>query len=86
MIFAYMLLKILEPVKWEFCVQNKKFSACVNGVYIKYGKILLPKRNREPFNAYWHLVGGHVEENETLKEALRREFKEETNLDIDVGS
>jgi ADP-ribose pyrophosphatase YjhB (NUDIX family) len=26
-----------------------------------------------------------VEENETLKEALRREFKEETNLDVEVG-
>ena len=26
-----------------------------------------------------------MEENETMKETLRREFKEETNLDIDVG-
>ena len=32
------------------------------------------------------MVGGHVKENETLKEALKREFKEETNLDIDVGN
>jgi len=67
-------------------MQNKKFFVCVDGVYIKDGKILLLKRNTEPFNGYWHLVGGHVEENETLKEALRREFKEETNLDIDVGN
>jgi ADP-ribose pyrophosphatase YjhB (NUDIX family) len=66
-------------------MQNKKFFVCVDGVYIKDGKILLLKRNTEPFNGYWHLVGGHVEENETLKEALKREFKEETNLDIDVG-
>lgn len=66
-------------------MQNKKFSACADGCYVKDGKILLLKRNTEPFNGYWHLVGGHVEENETLKEALRREFKEETNLNIDVG-
>lgn len=26
-----------------------------------------------------------MEENETLKEALRRKFKEETNLDMDAG-
>jgi ADP-ribose pyrophosphatase YjhB (NUDIX family) len=26
-----------------------------------------------------------VEENETLKEALKREFKEETNLDAEIG-
>ena len=31
------------------------------------------------------LLVEHVEENETLKEALKREFKEETNLDIEVG-
>ena len=66
-------------------MSNEKFVVCVDGVYIKDGKIFLLKRSTEPFNSYWHLVGGHVEENETLKEALKREFKEETNLDIDVG-
>jgi ADP-ribose pyrophosphatase YjhB (NUDIX family) len=66
-------------------VSHKRFVVCVDGVYIKDGKILLLKRSTEPFNSYWHLIGGHVEENETLKEALKREFKEETNLDIDVG-
>ncbi|MFX1534826.1 MAG: NUDIX hydrolase [Promethearchaeota archaeon] len=55
--------------------------ACI----LKTGKSYFQKRNTEPFNGYWHLVGGHVEENETLKEALRREFKEETNLNIEVG-
>jgi 8-oxo-dGTP diphosphatase len=57
----------------------------VDGVFIKDEKILLLKRAVEPFRGCWHLVGGHVEENETLKEALKREFKEETNLDIEVG-
>ncbi len=46
---------------------------------------MLLKRSVEPFKGYWHVVGGHVEENETLKEALKREFREETNLDIEVG-
>ena len=39
----------------------------------------------EPFKSYWHVLGGHVEEKETLKNALKREFREETNLDVDVG-
>jgi 8-oxo-dGTP diphosphatase len=40
----------------------------------------------KPFKGCWHLVGGHVEENETLKEALKREFKEETNFDVEIGN
>ena len=64
---------------------TKKFVLCVDGVYVKNGKILLLKRRAEPFKGCWHLIGGHVEENETLKEALKREFKEETNLTVRVG-
>ena len=62
----------------------KPFSVCVDGILVKGGKILFLKRNVEPFKGYWHVVGGHVEENETLKQALEREFKEETDLDVDV--
>ena len=64
---------------------NKKFFVCVDGIFIKDDKILLLKRSVEPFKGCWHIIGGHVEENETLKEALKREFKEETNLDVEIG-
>jgi ADP-ribose pyrophosphatase YjhB (NUDIX family) len=66
-------------------MQKNRFVLCVDGVYVKDGKILLLKRAVEPFKGYWHLIGGHVEENETLKNALRREFKEETGLEIETG-
>lgn len=67
-------------------MQGGNFFICVDGAYVKNGKVLLLKRRTEPFKGCWSLVGGHVEENETLKEALRREFKEETNLDITIGN
>jgi 8-oxo-dGTP diphosphatase len=63
----------------------KPFFVCVDGVLVREGQILPLKRSVEPFKGYWHVVGGHVEENETLKEGLKREFKEETNLDREVG-
>jgi ADP-ribose pyrophosphatase YjhB (NUDIX family) len=66
-------------------MSKKKFVVCVDGVFIKDGKILLVKRSVEPFKGYWHLVGGHVKENESLKTAMKREFKEETDLDVTVG-
>ncbi len=63
----------------------QQLHLCVEGLYVKGGKVLLVKRGVEPFKGSWHLVGGHVDENETLKEALRREFREETNLSVKVG-
>ncbi len=57
----------------------------MDGVYVKDGKMLLLKRDVEPFKGCWHVVGGHVEEDESLRDAVKREFKEETGLDVVVG-
>jgi 8-oxo-dGTP diphosphatase len=64
---------------------NEEIFVCVEGIYVKSGKVLLVKRDVEPFKGRWHLVGGHVEEHEPLRKALKREFKEETNLDVEIG-
>ncbi len=32
----------------------------------------------------WHVIGGKMEENETEEEAIKREVKEETGLEIKV--
>lgn len=66
-------------------MSKKKFVVYVDGICIKDKKILLLKRAKRPYIGFWHVAGGEVEENETLKEALIREYKEETNLDVKVG-
>ena len=45
-------------------------------------KILLTKRNVPPFENHWCLPGGHIEKGETVKQAMKREVKEETGLDF----
>ena len=60
-------------------------DVCVDGLYVKNGKLLLLKRACKPFKGCWSLVGGSVEEGENLMQALKREFKEETGLDVEVG-
>jgi len=47
-------------------------------------KVLLTRRNNEPFKGYWCLPGGHIDRYESAREAVTREVKEETGLDFDA--
>jgi len=57
----------------------------VGAVVVRDGKALVIKRAHEPRKGEWSLPGGLVELGESLQDAVRREIKEETRLDIDVG-
>ncbi len=54
------------------------------GVMVKCkDKILLCKRNNQgSFPGMWSIPGGKLEENETTQEGAKREFLEETDVDI----
>lgn len=47
-------------------------------------KIVLVRRNTVPFRGYWALPGGRAEPNETVEQAVIREVKEETGLDVEI--
>jgi 8-oxo-dGTP pyrophosphatase MutT (NUDIX family) len=55
------------------------------GVLVKCGdKVLLCKRNAKGlYPGMWSLPGGHLEEGETTMDCGKREFFEETDIDID---
>ncbi len=56
----------------------------VAGVVWKGDKILLVQRAKEPRKGEWSLPGGHQEWGETVREAVLREVREETMLDVEV--
>lgn len=58
---------------------------CVFGILIRNKKILLVKNLYKEFGPIWGIPGGKQNVNETFEQALKREFKEEVNLDINVG-
>ncbi|MBS3084185.1 NUDIX domain-containing protein [Candidatus Pacearchaeota archaeon] len=54
----------------------------IAAVIQKDGKVLFHKRKGKHAPGVWAFAGGHLEFNEGLEEAIRREIKEETGLDV----
>jgi ADP-ribose pyrophosphatase YjhB (NUDIX family) len=55
----------------------------VQGILERDGRVLLARRAHEPRRGHWDLPGGFVEETEQPLDALRREFREETGLEVE---
>lgn len=57
-------------------------SVGVGALVIHDGRVLLIRRGKEPLRGRWVIPGGTVEAGETLHEALVREVREETGLEV----
>jgi mutator protein MutT len=56
----------------------------VGGVVIRDGRALLIRRGTPPLEGRWSIPGGRVEWGESLEQAVVRELREETGLDVRV--
>ena len=55
----------------------------VSAAIIRNGKVLVVRRARKPALGIYTLPGGGVETGETLMQAVTREVREETSMDIE---
>jgi len=55
----------------------------VQGILERNGRVLLARRAHDPRRGHWDLPGGFLEETEDPLDGLRREFREETGLEIE---
>ena len=64
--------------------QGDSVAICVAGALINDGEVLLVHRSPSDcsYPDVWDLFGGHVEGDESLEEALRREAREELGIEV----
>lgn len=60
-------------------------TIAVGAICVRDGQLLLIRRRNDPARGRWSLPGGRVEAGELLADALKREVREETGLEISVG-
>ncbi len=58
----------------------------VGALIFEDNRVLLVERGNPPLAGYWSLPGGCVESGERLEDAVIREVREETGLDVVPGS
>lgn len=66
---------------------EEKFPVVVAGMVTNNGDVLIGKKESvedHPICDQWHFPGGHLDEDEDVKEAVRREIEEETGLEVKV--
>lgn len=49
---------------------------------VKEGRIVLLKRTCQPYRGLWSLPGGKIRHSESVVEAVRREVREETSIEL----
>lgn len=67
-------------------IQGKDYIGVGCGAFIvnEKNELLLQLRNKAPEKEYWSIPGGRVELFETFEQAVKREVKEETGVDVEV--
>ena len=73
----------MKNTNCELCAfENPKPTA--TAIVIRGQKLLVARRNEEPFKGEWDFIGGYLQKNETPEEALRREIQEELRVEADL--
>lgn len=72
-----------KPQKWK-CGYWRMRPAAADALIIEGGRVVLMRREFEPFKGKWAIPGGFLENGESLEGCCVREAKEETGLDVEI--
>lgn len=71
------------PCEWTY---YPHVASAAGAVIMREGKVLMVKRNREPFKNTWMFPAGYVDFGEHPRETLVREVQEETGLKLEKAN
>jgi ADP-ribose pyrophosphatase YjhB (NUDIX family) len=57
----------------------------VGAIVVRDDALLMVRRAHDPGRGLWSIPGGRLEHGEYIADALAREVKEETGVDVEVG-
>lgn len=77
-------IKVKKGEKCPTCQSYYDRTVSVDGLIVSDNKILLILRNAGQEIGKWALIGGIVDWNETVEEAMLREVKEEIGVNIKI--
>ena len=66
-------------------MHDKKLIEVVAAIIFQDGKLFATQRGYGEWKDWWEFPGGKIEPEETPKEALKREIREELATEIEVG-
>ena len=66
-------------------MMNRPIRIRVSALIVRDEKLLLIKCHDDEIGLHYNVPGGGLEYGETLEDGLRRELKEETCVDIEIG-
>ena len=64
--------------------EKEKIFIGVGAVVFRGEDVLVIKRGKPPFLGKWSIPGGGLHYGERIEDAVRREVREETGLEIDI--
>lgn len=67
-------------------MSRSQFRTVVKALITYQGRVLIGQKEdgEKPHSGEWHFLGGHLDDDESLEEAVKREVKEETGLEVEV--
>ncbi len=77
------LMLVKKLIQESIIPTTPNYIAGVGAMVLKNGKLLVIK---DRFSAGYRLPGGHIEKNESIKDALKREVYEETGISVEFES